>query len=554
MVVVQADPHLAAMRPVSPESARSIGNLTGDAIALSVLLLIAVFATTGWFSADEVVLRQQSTTLAVDGSWTVPGDRAAVRIDPDQRFALLARTDGIGNEIVPYGKHPLLPGVLSVFQRTIPGPGLYIPGALAALAAALIVAAVRGWSRPGFWIVGLGTPLLFHATVLWGHAHAAAFSALALLGVGRICGSKKPDPIGLAALTAGLVGASLLRSEGLLLAASCAFAFSYLAVTSKTNRYAAIVAPLPLIVAVAVYFGEPVLRELLIGGNASPLGPSSGEGLTLSSRLGVAQIMLLQPSLGGATLGNLRLVGLMCMIVASYTAWRQSLSAKMVSILASVGAIGYLLGSMAGPSPALFVTMPLLLVALPWARFTTPIDRVVGVTCVSFAFGVVLTSYENAGGGDWGARYLFIGVPFLAALGIPAIARAWRDPRGRSVVIAGVVATGAIQGGILLDFAGRGETLLTVDNVAASIRRQADDQPDSVVAVTDERLARFLYDSGLRGASFYVPVDNETEFETLLERAGVAWVIWVDLDSTGPNRSGQLLDSHGSVVLHLVER
>ncbi len=521
---------------------------------MSVLLLVAAFTTTGWFSADEVVMSQQSTALASGGPWVVPGNSAADAIDPDRRFALLARAERAGTEIVPYGKHPALPATLSIFQRIAGGPGRYLPAALAALVAALIVSALSGWSRLGFWIVGLGSPLLFHVTVLWGHAHALAFSALALYGVHRVCRGGAPDAIGAITLVAGLVGASLLRSEGLLLAAALGLAFVLVAAGTRANRYMVALAPLPLVVAMTVYLGEPVLRERLIGGSASPLGPSSGEGFTLASRLSVAQIMLIQPSLSGSTLGSLRLVGLVVLIVASFAAWRHAISTDRLRALAVVGGAGYVLAFAEGPSPALLVAMPLLVIALPWVTFTSAFNQLVGIVILSFSLAVILTSYDNAGGGDWGARYLFIVVPFLAVLAVPAIRRAWDDPGGRSVVLAGLVAAAALQGGVILDLFGRDETVTTVDDVAEAIRRQGSSHSDSVVAVTDERLARFLYDRGLRGASFYVPADQENEFAELLDTAGVRVVVWVDLGQVGTERDVEPVETHGSVSIRTVVR
>ena len=68
--------------------------------------------------------------------------------------------------------------------------------------------------------------------------------------------------------------------------------------------------------------------------------------------------------------------------------------------------------------------------------------------------------------GTGAPRYLFIVVPFLAVVAVPAIRRAWDDPGGRSVVLAGLVAAAALQGGVVRDLFGRNETVTTVDDVA----------------------------------------------------------------------------------------
>ena len=212
-----------------------------------------------------------------------------------------------------------------------------------------------------------------------------AFSALALYGVHRVCRGGALGTMGAITLVAGLGGASLLRSEGLLLAAALGLAFVLVAAGTRANRYLVALAPLPLVVAMTVYLGEPVLREWLIGGSASPLGPSSGEGLTLASRLGVAQIMLIQPSLSGSTLGSLRLVGLVVLVVASFAAWRHALSPDRLRALAVIGGAGYVFAFAEGPSPALLVTMPLLVIALPWATFTSAFNQLVGIVFLSFS-------------------------------------------------------------------------------------------------------------------------------------------------------------------------
>jgi hypothetical protein len=262
----------------------------------------------------------------------------------------------------------------------------------------------------------------------------------------------------------------------------------------------------------------------------------------------------IEPTVDVPSAGRLLLPGLLLLVGASVLASRGRLPDRPLLLVLAAGVAMYLPAVVSGPVPGFFVAMPLLTIALPWLRFSSTFD-VVAVTAVGiFGAAVVATSYDQAGGGDWGARYLLIAVPFLLLLVHPALMRMLATGGGRAVVVAGIAAAVLVQAGVLVDVAGRGDTVAVVDDVAATIADLRAADPGLVVAVSDERLSRFLYDRGLRGPSFHVAVEREDGFEGLLENSGTERIAWVDLESTGLDRDGELVETHGSVTIRTAVR
>ena len=518
------------------------GPLTPHLIAIASLLVVVVALTTGWFSADEVVMRKQSDAL-VAGSWTVEFNGDAAELDPDSSFALLARSDRIGNEIAPYTKHPAAPVLFAAGTRLVGASGLYVPGLLSLLATSMLFARRFHWSPVGLWAPVLATTSLFHLSVVWAHLPALVLATGACLAS---FGGKEPLTTRRAFLASfAVVGVALLRSEGLLLGAALSVGLLFSVPPQPKARVRTI---LPLLGALTAYVAEPLARELLFGSAASPLNAPiaySEASSVVGSRLSVLRVMLIEPSITGG-LGQARLIGLILLVAGSLAVRRRMLGPNSAKAIVGLAAGMYLVGVFESPIPGLLVAMPALAAALPWISLERRADRGVAVASAAFAGAVILTSYDNAGGGDWGARYLFIGVPLLLLLVIPAIERMRVTTSGATVVVGLVACALVVQVGIVADIIGRGDTVQTVESVRQSIEAEVALDPGLVVAVSDERLSRFLYDQGLRGRSFHVPSEREDEFDRLV---GPRRVLWVDLGAQAESRTGQTVATAGSVVI-----
>ncbi len=187
-------------------------------LLLVVLGVVAALTHPTIATIDEGSYGSQATLLRLDGTWRYPWRFAS--IDPTGRWFPIANSSGAGSDWYPYAKHPALP-LLQAFTGRLLGPdiGYVLPSLLGVVGACVagwaitrrIRSGVEGWT---FWLLAAG-PLLFHATIIWGHALGAALAGLATLGAVIIAagGSRWR---GQAAIVGGLIGVLAIRSEGLL--------------------------------------------------------------------------------------------------------------------------------------------------------------------------------------------------------------------------------------------------------------------------------------------------------------------------------------------------
>lgn len=510
--------------------------------ALVVLMLSVVVLTTGWFSADEVVMRQQSDSLLA-GTWTAEPNLEASLLDPENLFSLLARSDRIDGDVAPYTKHPIAPVLFAAGEGVAGDRGLYFAGLFSLLGTAILFAHRFRWSPIAFWVPVLATTSLFHLSVVWAHVPALVIATVASLAA---FGRDEPISNRRAFLAAvAVVGVSLLRSEGLLLGAALSVG---LLATRPHDVGSRIRSALPLAGSVVAYLAEPAVREVWFGASAGPLTApvaSSAAESFVAGRLGVLRVMFIEPSIE-AGLGQARFVGLLLLVGGSIALRRGRLRPTSAPVIFGAAAVMYAVGTLGSPIPGLFVAMPIMAAAVPWMSVRSAATRGAATAAVAFAGAVVLTSYDNAGGGDWGARYLFIGVPLLVLLVVPAIERARRVENTTPFIVAALICGLSVQVGILEGILSRGSTVETVDSVRQTIERELSDDPALVVAVSDERLSRFLYDRGLRGPSFHVPTASEGQFDQLIRPERV---LWVDLGELAETRAGQIVATAGSVVI-----
>ncbi len=123
------------------------------------------------------------------------------------------------------------------------------------------------------------------------------------------------------------------------------------------------------------------------------------------------------------------------------------------------------------------------------------------------------------------------------------------DERGRAVLLAASVCAACVHVGVVNDILGRDATVETVDMVAATVRTEVSNDSQLIVAVSDERLSRFLYDRGVRGRVFHVPPELEGEFLDLQSIRSADRLLWIDLPEEGESRPGSVIETHGSVTI-----
>src|SRR5690606_38951901 len=124
---------------------------------------------------DEGLYSAQAAYLS-EGSWE--GDRPAVDVDPHGELVPLFIDAVVGDRHIPYYRHPLYPAVLAGFYRVAGTTGLVLASVIGTWLAAVSAARLARrldprLTLPTLWLCGAGSPLLYYAYAVIGHAPAA---------------------------------------------------------------------------------------------------------------------------------------------------------------------------------------------------------------------------------------------------------------------------------------------------------------------------------------------------------------------------------------------
>lgn len=414
-----------------------VGSSRGRRLALHaaglLLVLVAATAVTGpgtGVTSDEGGGAYQAV-LVDRGRWTVPP--TLPELDPEGvRQPFLRAAEGARGR-APYGKHPLYPAVLALARQAAPVGGLVAVSVLgtwlAALAAALLAEQIRtGAGPPALWLVGALSPLAVDATWVLAHAPAAATGAATVLAAERALRHPSSSPRRLAGwLAAAAVAAGLtvgLRTEGLFLVAALAVG---IVVCRRPDRRSLLVAAAVLAGGAAARLLEvAAMRAILGSAMPVPAAPAADRGF-LAARRQAFEASWLE---GGAGDGLL-LVAVGLLVVAAVAHHRRFPAAVLAALGAA--AAGLTLAWLAG-GPEL---VPGLLPATAWLvagavvlgrRAVAPgLPRLLAVTTVVAALGILAIQYSFGGGVEWGGRFYAILLPGAGAL----VSGAWPPDRQR---------------------------------------------------------------------------------------------------------------------------
>lgn len=539
------------------------------ALALAVLLsgVAALVGTDASFSGDEGAAIIQAQHLAAGEGWLLPYPLA--RVDPSGEHVLVALSALGDDGYAPYAKHPTYAVVLAGADRVGGAAAMVavsIVGAvLAALAAALLARRHRhALGAPALWIAGVATPLLFDSQAVLAHAPGAAAAGLATVALVslRTPGRSRAAAAGLAAASVAAVGVlAALRTEGTIYAIAlgavgCAIGWrERRAVLGATGAVVGLVG-------VGVLVVDRMLLSGIIGSSAiAAVAPTAGEDELVAGRLRALVRTFLSPgSTWSSTsqLAVLALVGAALVGAAAVRSGRFSSSLWAASVaLAGVGAIGVL----AAPEPdlveGLFTASPVLLAGLlvldrPTLR--APTVAPLAATAALFTVGVLLTQYERGGAAEWGARFLAIELPLLAALATigfdrvrPVVPAARRS--ATVAVLAAVALTSAVASTRALDHYktnARDWVRVTSDAVAAVAPSPLDTGEDGPVVVTTWlSLGRMMWAAPELPAGLYVDAEDLPATLDDLAAAGVGEVV---LALPGGRDELELVDSQVEVL------
>ncbi len=405
--------------------------------ALGTLLavLVPVVGTATSFSPDEGAAVIQARSLARGGGWAVEHPFAG--IDPDDRFYPLAAAAPGTDGIAPFAKHPVYPVVLAGLERVGGAPatvGLSVLGTLAAAGLAALVAreVTGGLERPALWAVGLGSPLLFDAYLLIGHALGAALAtASVLFALKALHRPRGPSPVGasVAAAAGCAAGAVLLRSEALILAVALG---ASIALTGLVRRQVTVVAgalAVPL-AGLAAALAEQQLQVAAIGADPGGVRPPAVTGGVLEARIEGFLNTWLRPTSGSVSSGDLGLLLVVLLVATAGVVARHRPDRHRPLVALVIAAVGFSawawMVDVDRVVPGLLAAFPLAVVAIALVdRRVVAADGhlVLSATAGLFMAGTLATQYREGGSAEWGGRYFALAVPLVAVLAVDALAR-----------------------------------------------------------------------------------------------------------------------------------
>jgi hypothetical protein len=415
----------------------------GVHLALYALVLVALSAVgpvNGLFTSDEGAYLVQLELLD-DGGWAF--DYPLAEADPEGTWLPIINSDqGSGGEWFPYVKHPLYVHLLDASTGLLGvGVGAHVwsvLGALAAAAAAWYLARELDASLApaAFWLAALG-PLLPNAQMIWAHTLSAALGGWAAwLALRAVRADRIRVPTALA-VTVLLVLGVLIRTEGLLWAGALVAA---LAVHAWRGRRASWVWALGLmaVASLAAFVVQRAWRLSIVGETVSTVPDSSSDslGAWVGDRTSAATAILVKGAEIEPAATTVVLVALGCVLLAGVV-WRTGRSTAVAHVLVVAAVVLYavrIVAFDADPIIGLLAAWPIVVLALVvWRPVPDDGVRLLVVAVALFAATVVISQWGEAGGVQWGGRYLSPALPVVAACAALSLQLGLRRPRADGI-------------------------------------------------------------------------------------------------------------------------
>ena len=412
-----------------------------NCLALLVVLLAGVAVIHNGYIAvpDEGVYSAQAENLAA-GSWE--SARPAPDLDPEGVYDGLVPGFSAGDVSVPHHRNPLYPAILGVSYRIGGTVGLLLASAVAVWIAATATALVARRLRPAvgvpaLWLSGLGTPLVFSAAVVLGHALAAAACALLLLSLAAALDGRQLRWLALTVLS--VVVLVSVRSEGVIVAAAAGITVLAAAVPRPGRRRAdrpGLVAGVTVLATAAVayrftsWWTSRIVAGASGGGEVAAFAvPPDRDPVTAT------WIALLRPWDSGLNAEPAAVLVVFSVLLAAVIL-------RFVPRFRALGlgllAVGALSGVVLAIRPPYLITgllpaFPLLVAVVFLGRTDLrrpSIARLTGIAVLSGA-GILLTIYSDGGSTQWGGRFLHVLIPALVPLVVVGLdhARVRLEPR-----------------------------------------------------------------------------------------------------------------------------
>ncbi len=428
------------------------GRLLLDVGLLAAILigLVLVAAPGTPYMSDEGNVYLQVEALMA-GEWVVP--YAFADLDPGFELRHLQRGLISQGGVVPYARHPLHATLLTpLFERfgIAAFNAVAIAGViLAAWLSALLAREVDPrFDRAIFWVVGLASPLAFHAH-LW-LAHSLATAAVAAGALFTVYALRRNLWWSLAAGVA-VAMATGLRSEALLAGPALGVMVGALWLLKTVSFRSALAAAGPL--------------------GAFPLGVWLAERSFTDSTFGSSAVSVQIESLNTGVEGVLNAF-LITMLYSSYVEsllfwllaaapiflWHVGRRARttgdtrplvITSVVVVLLLVIRLIQTDVWPIPGLWVAFPIAVVLLSQLRIKElrPAQLAVPTGAALLIWiGIIATQYSIGGGLEWGARYFSIIIPLLAPAMAAGLGYAASWERGGVMVRLAAVSTMVLLG------------------------------------------------------------------------------------------------------------
>ncbi len=512
-------------------------------------LINAIAGSSGIWTPDEAVTHRQVLLLR-DGQWSQPLTEPA--LNPDGIFEALSPVSvGDSGQFAPYAKHPLFPLLATAGDMVGGRFGRFLIPAIGSVVAAAVIAVGADRRRAGsgtltFWMMMIGTPVLFHGAVLWGHSLAMASSAivsLALLkhlepvdpdpdpgqaerGASRLAGAVGNTPVlspvrRIAIVGAAIAFAVMLRSEAAIffVLGGCVVA----ATGAMLRRRSTILLGLGALgVALVAFVLDGMWRVSILGPSpAATLSVPDVELFDIQVRTTLLTLWTfgLEPGFAG-----LRRLGAICILISAASLGRNSLLGR--SEIAFFGGALYVVSVLTHSTVAVAIAAPAVFVGLIFVHRVDLFMKIAGATAI-LAFGAVLmTSWANGGGGDWGGRYHAMSLAPLGMIAGASLWDAWNDERRRFVIATGIASL-ALGFGMAEDVVNHrhNSTEIAVE-IEAQIEATA--QEGDLVLVTDGRLTRLLGDFGVQDRYRLLQIGSSLEqIEPQIAGENIVFVDWL---------------------------
>lgn len=411
------------------------GRLWLDALALAAVLVVVVIVAgpgPAYMSDEGNVFLQSEALLA--GEWVVP--YAFADVDPELEFRHLQRGLIVETGVVPYVRHPLHAVLVTPLFGAFGVAGFIGVGIGGVIATAWVSAALAGlvdrrWRRAVFWIVGLASPIAFHAHLWLAHSVAAAASGLAaLLAVFAL---RRHWTWALGAGSAAAFAAAL-RSEGLFVGPALGAVVGALWLAKRVRFGPALVTSAALgLMPLAVWMGERAYSDAVFGSSSMTVQVES-----LSRSVGGSFNAFLITMLYSSYMES---VVFWLLAASPVVLWHVGKRAQATGdsrpvVWVGSAVLGLLLVRLIQPDvwpiPGLWVAFPLGVLLISQLRRSDLTALQVALPAggaVLIWLGILATQYSDGGGLEWGGRYFTVVIPLMApalAVGL-ASAATWKD-------------------------------------------------------------------------------------------------------------------------------